>query len=82
MHASCSPWSAGGYCRGMICSMPKHWKQELWLFAAIAALSWLAGALSGLLLPCLLAGLLLYLGWHLYQLTGLWQRLQDNRHGC
>jgi two-component system phosphate regulon sensor histidine kinase PhoR len=65
----------------MICSMPKHWKQELWLFAAIAALSWLAGALSGLLLPCLLAGLLLYLGWHLYQLTGLWQRLQDNRHG-
>ena len=60
--------------------MPTHWKEELWLFAGITAIAWLAGILTGQLLPCLLSGLLVYLGWHLYQLAGLLQRIRDNKH--
>ena len=62
--------------------MPTHWKEELWLFAGISAIAWLAGILTGQLLPCLLSGLLVYLGWHLYQLAGLLQRLRDNKHAA
>lgn len=63
-------------------AMPKHWKQELGLFAGITAVAALAGTFSQQLLPCLLAGLLAYLGWHLYQLAGLLQRLRGSRHGA
>ena len=60
--------------------MPKHWKEELWLFSGIAAVAWLVGILTGQLLPCLLSGLLAYLGWHVYQLAGLLQQLRDNKY--
>lgn len=60
--------------------MPKHWKEELWLFSGIAALGTLAGLLTGQLLPCLLVSLLAYCGWHVCQLAALLQRLRDMRH--
>jgi len=63
-------------------AMPKHWTQELWLFASVAAISALVGSLSQQPLPCLLAGLLAYLGWHLYQLANLLQRLRGNGHSA
>jgi two-component system phosphate regulon sensor histidine kinase PhoR len=52
-------------------SMPNHWREELGLFLGTMLMSGLAGTLSGQLLPCLLLGLLVYLGWHLYQLAHL-----------
>ena len=58
--------------------MPKHWREELRLFLTIALIAGLAGLLTGLLLPCLLFGLLVYLGWHLYQLAGLTHLLEQD----
>jgi signal transduction histidine kinase len=51
----------------MILTMPDHWQDELRLFVAIVLMAGLAGALTGLLLVCLLLGLLVYLAWHLHQ---------------
>ena len=66
----------------MMFSMPKHWQEELRLFLAIALIAGLAGTLSGQLLPCLLLGLLVYLGWHLTQLARLPHLLgQDGQDG-
>jgi len=62
--------------------MPKHWEEELWIFSGITAIAGLAGLLTGQLLPCLLSGLLAYLGWHVYQLAGLLQRLRHNKHAA
>ena len=60
--------------------MPNHWQEELRLFLGIAFIAGLAGTLTGQLLPCLLLGLLLYLGWHLTQLARLSHLLrQDGR---
>jgi two-component system phosphate regulon sensor histidine kinase PhoR len=64
----------------MMSSMPKHWREELRLFLTIALLAGLAGLLTGQLLPCLLLGLLVYLGWHLYQLASLTHLLEQD--GC
>ena len=55
----------------MMFSMPNHWQEELLLFLGIVLTAGLAGTLAGQLLPCLLLGLLVYLGWHLYQLSQL-----------
>ncbi len=43
-------------------------------------MSGLAGMLTGQLLPCLLLGMLVYLGWHLYQLARLAHLLGQNGH--
>jgi two-component system phosphate regulon sensor histidine kinase PhoR len=51
--------------------MPNHWQEELWLFLGITLIAGLAGTLTGQLLPCLLLGLLVYLGWHITQLARL-----------
>jgi len=51
--------------------MPAPWKEEILLFSGIAAAMSMAGIGTGRLLPCLLAGLLGYTGWHLYQLLRL-----------
>jgi len=66
----------------MMFSMPKHWREELLLFLGIALIAGLAGTLTGQLLPCLLLGLLLYLGWHLTQIARLSHMLgQDEQDG-
>jgi len=66
----------------MMFSMPNHWREELQLFLGIAFIAGLAGTLTGQLLPCLLLGLLLYLGWHLTQLARLSHLLgQDGQDG-
>jgi two-component system phosphate regulon sensor histidine kinase PhoR len=66
----------------MMFSMPNHWQEELRLFLWIALIAGLAGTLTGQLLPCLLLGLLLYLGWHLTQLARLSHLLgQDGQDG-
>ena len=51
--------------------MPKHWREELRLFLTIALIAGLLGLLTDQLLLCLLLGLLVYLGWHMYQLACL-----------
>jgi two-component system phosphate regulon sensor histidine kinase PhoR len=66
----------------MMFSMPNHWQEELRLFLGMALITGLAGTLTGQLLPCLLLGLLAYLGWHLYQLSRLPHLLgQDGQDG-
>jgi two-component system phosphate regulon sensor histidine kinase PhoR len=55
----------------MMFSMPNHWREELGIFLGIVLTAGLAGALTGRLPACLLLGLLVYLGWHLYQLARL-----------
>lgn len=55
----------------MIVSMSGHWREELRLFLIIALLAGLLGLLTDQLLLCLLLGLLVYLGWHMYQLACL-----------
>jgi two-component system phosphate regulon sensor histidine kinase PhoR len=51
--------------------MPNHWRNELRLFLVTGLIAGLAGTVTGQLMPCLLIGLLVYLGWHLYQLACL-----------
>ena len=53
--------------------MPTHWLEELRLLLGTVLIAALAGALTAQWLPCLLLGLLLYLGWHLNQLARLLQ---------
>ena len=66
----------------MMFSMPNHWQEELRLFLGMLLIAGLAGMLTGQLLPCLLLGLLVYLGWHLYQLARLPHLLgQDGQDG-
>ncbi|MGB5716151.1 MAG: phosphate regulon sensor protein PhoR, partial [Gammaproteobacteria bacterium] len=66
----------------MMLSMPNHWQEELRLFLGAVLTAGLAGALTEQLLPCLLLGLLVYLGWHVYQLTRLTHLLgQDGQQG-
>jgi len=66
----------------MMFAMPKHWQEELRLFLGIALMASLAGTLTEQLLPCLLLGLLVYLGWHLVQLARLPHLLgQDGQDG-
>jgi two-component system phosphate regulon sensor histidine kinase PhoR len=62
----------------MMFSMPRHWREELRLFLTIALMASLAGLLTEQLLPCLLLGLLVYLGWHLYQLVCLTHLLEQD----
>jgi two-component system phosphate regulon sensor histidine kinase PhoR len=61
----------------MISGMRNAWKEELALLLGIVFMAVLAGTLTGWKLPCLLAGLLAYLGWHLYQLQRLPQLLAN-----
>ena len=63
----------------MIIDMPNHWREELRLFLGTVLIAVLAGVLTGKLLPCLLLGLLVYLGWHLYQLSRLTHLLGQDR---
>jgi two-component system phosphate regulon sensor histidine kinase PhoR len=63
----------------MISGMRNAWKEELALLLGIVFVAILAGALTGWTFPCLLAGLLAYLGWHLYQLQRLPQLLTDRQ---
>jgi two-component system phosphate regulon sensor histidine kinase PhoR len=66
----------------MMLAMPSHWRKELQLFLGVVLIAGLAGTLTGQLLPCLLLGLLVYLGWHLYQLARLPRLLgQDGQGG-
>ena len=66
----------------MMSRMPRHWQEELLLLLGTALIASLAGMLSGKMLPCLLLGLALYLGWHLYQLARLPHLLrQDGQDG-
>ena len=65
----------------MISGMRNAWKEELALLLGIVFMAVLAGTLTGWTLPCLLAGLLTYLGWHLYQMQRLPQLL-DNRQAA
>jgi two-component system phosphate regulon sensor histidine kinase PhoR len=55
----------------MIADMRTAWKEELLLLLGGILLTVLAGAFTGWTLPGALAGLLGYLGWHLYQLLRL-----------
>ena len=55
----------------MMSVMPNHWQEELRLLLGTVLIASLAGIFTGLLLPCLLLGLSVYLGWHLYQLARL-----------
>jgi two-component system phosphate regulon sensor histidine kinase PhoR len=61
----------------MISGMRNAWKEELALLLGGILVAVLAGALTGWTFPFLLAGLLGYLGWHLYQLLRLQQLLTD-----
>jgi len=62
--------------------MPSHWQKELRLLLGTVLITGLAGALTGQLLACLLLGLLVYLGWHLYQLARLPHLIrQDGQDG-
>ncbi len=63
----------------MISGMRTAWKEELALLLGIAFLAVLAGTLTGWTSACLLAGLLAYLGWHLYQLQRLPQLLANEQ---
>jgi len=65
----------------MIAGMQTARKEELALLLASLLLAVVAGAVSGRTLPCLLAALLGYLGWHLYQLQRL-PRLLANRQAA
>ena len=66
----------------MIFSMPNYWQEELRLLLGSVLMAALAGTLTGQLLPCLMLGLLAYLGWHLYQLARLPHLLgQDGQQG-
>ena len=66
----------------MMLPMLNNWLEELRLFLGIALMASLAGALTGQMLLCLLLGLLVYLGWHLYQLARLSHLLgQDGQDG-
>ena len=68
--------------RSMMFAMPNHWREELRLLLGTVLIAALAGALTGKLLPCLLLGLLVYLGWHLSQLVRLPHLLgQDEQQG-
>ena len=62
----------------MMFSMPNHWREELRLFLGIVLIAGLAGTLTGQLLVCLLLGLLVYLGWHVFQLARLPRLLAQN----
>jgi two-component system phosphate regulon sensor histidine kinase PhoR len=64
----------------MMFSMPNHWREELRLFLGTILMAGLAGTLTGQLLPCLLLGMLAYLGWHLYKLARLAYMLGENGH--
>ncbi|MDH3872188.1 MAG: phosphate regulon sensor protein PhoR, partial [Gammaproteobacteria bacterium] len=64
----------------MMFTIPDPWREELKLLAGIALMATLAGMLTGQLFPCLLAGILLYTGWHLYQLARLARFLDENPH--
>jgi two-component system phosphate regulon sensor histidine kinase PhoR len=59
--------------------MHPAWQRELSRFAGWAVLCLAAGFLLDALVVSLLAGALLYLGWHLYHLTRLHQLLRDSR---
>jgi two-component system, OmpR family, phosphate regulon sensor histidine kinase PhoR len=62
--------------------MREYWLDEFMLFLGIAFIAVLAGSLTGQQLPCLLLGLLLYLGWHLTQIARLMHLLgQDGQDG-
>jgi two-component system phosphate regulon sensor histidine kinase PhoR len=63
----------------MISGMRNAWKEELALLLTIVFVAVLAGTLTGWTLPCLLAGLLAYPGWHLYQLRRLPQLLANRQ---
>ena len=65
----------------MMFAMPTHWRKELQLFLGVVLIAGLAGRLTGQLLPCLLLGLLVYLGWHLYQLALLPHLLRQDGQG-
>jgi two-component system phosphate regulon sensor histidine kinase PhoR len=64
----------------MMFSMPSYWQEELRLFLGTVLIASLAGTLTGQLLPCLLLGLLVYLGWHVYQLSLLSHLLGQDGH--
>jgi two-component system phosphate regulon sensor histidine kinase PhoR len=64
----------------MMFNMPSHWQEELRLFLGTVLIASLTGTLTGQLLPCLLLGLLLYLGWHVYQLSLLTHLLGQDGH--
>jgi two-component system phosphate regulon sensor histidine kinase PhoR len=55
----------------MISGMRIAWKEELALLLGDIFVAVLAGTLTGRTLPCLLFGLLFYLGWHISQLLRL-----------
>jgi len=57
----------------MMLLMSSHWREELQLLLGTVIITALAGTLTGKLLPCLMLGLLAYLGWHIYQLLQLTQ---------
>jgi two-component system phosphate regulon sensor histidine kinase PhoR len=63
----------------MISGMRTAWKEELALLFGSSIVAVLAGKLTGWTLPCLLAGLLGYLCWHLYQLLRLPPLLANRR---
>ena len=59
--------------------MRTAWKEELALLLGGVFVAILAGKITGSSLPCLLAGLLGYLCWHLYQLLHLPQLLAQRQ---
>ncbi len=63
----------------MISGMRTAWKEELALLLGGIFVVILAGRITGSTLPCLLAGLLGYLCWHLYQLLHLPQLLAQRQ---
>jgi two-component system phosphate regulon sensor histidine kinase PhoR len=65
----------------MIPGMRNAWKEELALLLSIVFMAVLAGTFTGWRYPFLLAGLLAYLGWHLYQILHLPQLLADSQAG-
>ncbi|MGB5306851.1 MAG: phosphate regulon sensor histidine kinase PhoR [Gammaproteobacteria bacterium] len=57
---------------------PGHQQEELLVFLGVLLAAAAAGMLTGWLLPCLLLGLLGYLGWHIYQLARLPHLLRES----
>ena len=59
--------------------MPNPWLQEIWRILAMSAALVVLGLVTGELAWFLLIGLVIYLGWHLYNLYLLQRWLQEGK---
>ncbi|TCK19122.1 PAS/PAC sensor signal transduction histidine kinase [Thiogranum longum] len=59
--------------------MTRAWQHELWRLAALILVGVLVGALAGQVMAGLLLVLVIYLGWHLYNLNRLVRWLRESK---